>query len=565
MFFDKRVCHPERSAKHVVEGSWPVFLAFFIALLFAACTDYQDVFEDAFGDLEYAEEVDDSSSSTEAPSSDIEEKSSSSKAKSSSSREESSSSKAKSSSSKEESSSSKAKSSSSSEESSSSSSSSSVELDSVATLSMLKVFATDPTDAEASPLLSKDSAGLADSSSFNLAIQAPTAFIKVKPNAKKVAQVKVSAGKEEKFVKPDADGVYSFETPGQFTILDTTSVEIEVKSEDEKTVKKYTLSISSTLAPPTNLKLGKDANRTRINVNFNRSADSRVKGYVVLRSDRGSDSKQGNDLPESIENKKIITNNGIYNGFVSFLADADSSTYVDPVGGGSPYYAYRVYAYAMEGDNMVFSEGTEQRMRSVGRIMVEYKMTDFGSEYLTCSSGLTRADISAKVSLHEGDNKSANKLCSWEMFDYEAGYANEKHSVVYLTKAKTIGILDAEDLMPDTTREYASIIGKNGLYLYFEIIAECRGSAIGRATQGIYWPYEKMAAVLNGDGDLATGKNGRAPKRIEPNKDLHEHVEYLVGKGGIEYDDEDNECDDCGDEPHAGFYFGFKYDWVDDD
>ena len=539
------------------------FFALILAFLFAACTDYQDEYEDAFRNLVYAEETDDSSSSIEESSSDIDEESSSSKAKSSSSSEESSSSKAKSSSSKEESSSSKAKSSSSSEESSSSSSSSSVELDSVATLSMLKVFATDPTDAEASPLLSKDSAGLADSSSFNLAIQTPIAYIKFKTNAKKVAQVKVSAGKDAKIVHSDSNEVYSFKQ--QLTILDTTSVEIEVKSEDGESFKKYTLSISSTLAPPTNLTLGKDANRTRINVNFNRSADSRVKGYVVLRSDRGSDGKQGNDLPDSIENKTKITNNGIYNNFVSFLVDADSSIYVDPVGGGSPYYSYRVYAYTMEGDNMVFSKGTEPRMRSVGRIMVEYKMTDFGSEYLTCSSGLTRADISAKVSLHEGDNKSANKLCSWEMFDYEAGYADEKHSVVYLTKAKTIGILDAEDIMPDTTREYASIIGKNGLYLYFEIIAECRGSAIGRATQGIYWPYEKMAAVLNGDGDLATGKNGRAPKRIEPNKDLHEHVEYLVGKGGIEYDDEDNECDDCGDEPHAGFYFGFKYDWIDDD
>lgn len=544
-----------------------VILSVALFLFFAACTDYQDEYEDAFRNLVYAEETDDSSSSIEESSSDIDEESSSSKAKSSSSSEESSSSKAKSSSSKEESSSSKAKSSSSSEESSSSSSSSSTVGDSVATLSMLKVFATDPSETEASALLSKDSAGLADSNSFSLAIQAPTAFIKVKPSAKKVAQVKVSVGKNSQVVSPDTDGVYSFETPGQFTILDTTSVEIEVKSEDEESVKKYSLSISSTLTPPTNLRLGKDANRTKINVNFDRSTDSRVKGYVVLRSDRGGDRKQGNDLPESIENKKIITNNGIYNGFVSFLADADSGVYVDSVGGGSPYYAYRVYAYAMEGDKMVFSEGTEQSMRSVGRIIVEYKMTDFGSEYKTCSSGITRADISATVSLHEGNNNSANKLCSWEMFDYEAGYINEKRSVVYLTKAKTIGILDAEDIMPDTTREYASNIGKNGLYLYFDINAECLGSGSGRASQGIRWPYNRMAAVLNGDGSLATGKDGKAPKRIDPNKDLKEDVEYLVGKGGIEYDDKDNECDeyDCGDEPHAGFCFGFKYNWIDDD
>ena len=537
------------------------FFALILAFLFAACTDYQDVFEDAFGDLEYAEEVDDSSSSTEASSSDIEEKSSSSKAKSSSSREESSSSKAKSSSSKEESSSSKAKSSSSSEESSSSSSSSSVERDSVATLSMLMVYATDPTDAEASPLLSKDSAGLADSSSFNLAIQAPTAYIKFKTNAKKVAQVKVSAGKDAKIVHSDSNEVYSFKQ--QLTILDTTSVEIEVKSEDGESFNKYTLSISSTLAPPTNLKLGKDANRKKINVLFDRSADTRVDGYVVLRSDRGSDGKQGDDLPDSIENKTKIENGGTYNGFVSFLAEADSGVYVDSVGGGSPYYAYRVYAYTKEGDDMVFSEGTEQSMRSVGRIMVEYKMTDFGSEYLICSSGLNRADISATVSLHEGDNNSANKLSEWYMFDGRAGSLNQKYTVIYLSKEFYPG--EEGDRKPDETKR-TSIIGKNGLYLYFEIIAECHGSGNERATQGIRWPYERIASVLNGDSNLATGKNGDAPKRIALNKDLKEDVEYLVGKGGIEYNDRENECDedDCGDEPHAGFWFGFKSEWIGD-
>lgn len=554
MFFDKRVCHPERSAKHVVEGSRPVFLAFFIALLFAACTDYQDEYEDAFRNLVYAEETDDSSSSIEESSSDIDEESSSSKAKSSSSSEESSSSKAKSSSSKEESSSSKAKSSSSSEESSSSSSSSSVELDSVATLSMLKVFATDPSETEASALLSKDSAGLADSNSFSLAIQAPTAFIKVKPSAKKVAQVKVSAGKEEKLVQPDADGVYSFETPGQFTILDTTSVEIEVKSENEKTVKKYTLSISSTLTPPTNLRLGRNDNHSQINVMFDRAKDTRVNGYVVLRSDWGSDGKQGNDLPESIENKTEITNNGIYNNFVSFLADADSGVYVDSVGGGSPYYAYRVYAYTKEGDNMVFSEGTEQRMRSVGRIIVEYNMNDFGGEYLML--GLKRADISAKVSLHEGNNKSANKLSEWYMFDGDAGSVNHKYIVIYLSEEF---YPNEGDRKPDETKR-TSNIGKNGLYLYFEITADCSGSSDEIAIQGIRWPYDKMAAVLNGEDSFATGRDGKAPVQ-------NKSVEYLVGERGIEYNDDDDECDEdiCGGEPHAGFKFWFKYDWVDDD
>lgn len=546
MFFDKRVCHPERSAKHVVEGSRPVFLAFFIALLFAACTDYQDEYEDAFRNLVYAEETDDSSSSIEESSSDIDEESSSSKAKSSSSSEESSSSKAKSSSSKEESSSSKAKSSSSSEESSSSSSSSSVELDSVATLSMLKVFATDPTDAEASPLLSKDSAGLADSSNFNLAIQAPTVYIKFRTNAKKVAQVKVSAGKDAKIVHPDADEVYSFER--QLSILNTTNVEIEVKSEDEETFKKYTLSISSTLTPPTNLKLARNDERTQIIAMFDRAKDSRVDGYVVLRSDRGSDGKQGEDLPDSIENKTKITKDAnTYKGFKAFLADSTSNTYVDSVGGGSPYYAYRVYAYTMEGDDMVFSEGTEQHVRSVGRIKVEYRMTDFGGEncYIVMFG---RIDIEGIATLYEGYNNKGTELYSWSGYDWHAGDDSYGETIVYLSD-----ILDQEDRIPNSDK-HVSYIGGAGLYLFFEAISD-HGE---KAEHGIRWPYERMAAVLNGEDGFATGMDGKAPVQ---NRD----IEYIFGMERIVYDSNHSRCDGCGDDPHAGFKFWFKYDWVDDD
>ena len=53
---NERVCHPERSAKHVVEGSRPVFLAFFAVLfLLAACTNYQEEFDNAFSGLDYAD------------------------------------------------------------------------------------------------------------------------------------------------------------------------------------------------------------------------------------------------------------------------------------------------------------------------------------------------------------------------------------------------------------------------------------------------------------------------------------------------------------------------------
>ena len=526
-------------------------IACLLFILFSACTDYQDEFEDAFGDLEYAEETDDSSSSSEESSSDADEESSSSKVKSSSSSEGSSSSKVESSSSE------KVDSSSSSEEEISSSSSSEAETD--ATLSMLMVFATDPSEEGASALLSKDSAELADSSSFNVFVQAPTAFIKVKPNAKKVAQVKLSVGKKAQSVQPDEDGVYTFETP-ELTILDTTRVNIEVKSEDAATTETYTLSIPSALTPPANLKLGRNAERNQIIVNFDRANDSRVIGYVILRSNRGNDGKHGKDLPDSIENKTYITDKGAYKDFTSFKIKADTKSYTDSTGGGSPYYTYRVYAYRMEGEDMVFSVGTDSHTRSVGRIKVDYKMTDFGAEYFYVSGG-GRADIIGNATLYEGSNKSGTELHSWEGYDYCAGLASSANTIIYLSSEFDAG----RDVMPDN-QNYWSNIGSAGLYLQFDISTDYSSySNDERASQGIYWPYENMAKVLNGESNLATGRNGDAPERIPSNQELREYTEYLVGQGGIEYHDNDNKCNGCGDEPHAGFWFGFKYDWVDDD
>ena len=80
------------------------------------------------------------------------------------------------------------------------------------------------------------------------------------------------------------------------------------------------------------------------------------------------------------------------------------------------------------------------------------------------------------------------------------------------------------------------------------------------ARNGLRWPYENMAAVLNGTKSLATGKNNEAPVQDDD-------LEYLMGKKGFQYDDGDNECGekDCGDEPHTGYWFTFEYYWADDD
>lgn len=426
-----------------------------------------------------------------------------------------------------------------------------------ATLSMLRVFA-DSLMVDSTALLSNDSAALAKDSSFEVFVQAPIAYFKVKPNANKVAWVKFTAGNNVNYALPNADGVYSFQTPELLTVLDTVRVKIEVCSEDEATTKIYTLSVPSALKDPANLKLGKDAARTQIILNYDRAKDPRVKGYVILRSDKGRNGNTGDDLPDFIANKTSISHRGAYKEkFESIKIEQDTNKFIDSVGGGSPYYAYRVYAYTMEGDDMVFSKGTEQHMRSVGRIRVEYKMTDYGAEYYHIGC---RTDITGKATLYEGSSTSGRNLYSWEGYDHNAGLWDEGSTVVYLSREFDKG----EDRKPDYDY-HSSNIGSAGLYLYFDVTADCGSYTPVRATQSITWPYKQMAAVLNGNASLATGKTDQAPERIPENEELREYTEYLVGQGGIEYNDTDNHCNGCGDEPHAGFWFGFKYNWFDDE
>ncbi len=426
-----------------------------------------------------------------------------------------------------------------------------------ASLSMLQLFASDPSESGAKALLSKDSAALAKANSFSVSVQAPVAYIKVSPNANKVAWVKFTTNKTVQYAQPTVESkknVYSFTTPEQLTVLKPTVVKIEVKSEDEATAKTYTVEISSTLIPPTNLKLGKTPDRKNIIVNYDRSTDSRVLGYAILRG------KKGDSLPERIKDSTKTTTEVYENDILFFkVADSTQDSYVDTVGAGSPYYAYRVYAYYNEGNVTVYSKGTEQKIRSVGRIGIKYSMDDFGAEYLYFTgSPSCRTDITANVSLHEGSSNTAKKLYTWNAFDYDAGYVGKGETVIYFSRAKKDEKMDRDDKWPNT-QTHRDTIGGDGLYLYFDTYASCGGRK-EYARNGLRWPYENMAAVLNGTKSLATGKNNEAPVQDDD-------LEYLMGKKGFQYDDGDNECGekDCGDEPHTGYWFTFEYYWADDD
>ena len=429
-----------------------------------------------------------------------------------------------------------------------------------ATLSVLQVFA-DSLMTDSSALLSVDSANLAKGNGFSVFVHAPYAYIKLVPNAKKVAWVRVTDGETMQYAQSTVDGnkkVFIFRTPGEFSVFHQNKVKIEVKSEDEAMVKTYTLFISSSLIPPTNLRLGKAANRTQIIVNFDHPKDSRVKGYVILRGG------EKDALPENIEKNAKIKNNSNYKGFKSILVDADQNSYVDSVGDGSPYYTYRVYAYSMEGDSVMFSTGTEQHKRSVGRIYVHTQLKDFGGEYYYyyfADGNKKRSQVRATVSLHDGGNLSEPIIRKWEMFDCDAGKSAYENAVVFLSE-----VYDDKCDEIDTTK-WGGAIGRNGLFLYFDILSKSdKGDVYEVSDQikkGIYWKYENMAKVLMAEDGIPVeieGIPGGIGEKDFPKKGV---TKYIVGKGGIGVDTPNDACG-CGDEPHTGYIIWFDYEWMDD-
>ena len=418
-----------------------------------------------------------------------------------------------------------------------------------ASLYMLEVFASDSSKADSSALLSLDSAALDSTDSFDVFVQAAFASIKVVPNANKVAWVRLKSGEAMLYAQPTVEGgknVYTFRTPEKLTILQNTEVTIEVKSEDEATVKTYSLSISSKLIPPTNLMLGRNVSRTQINVNFNRAMDSRVKGYVILRGSENA------NLPDTIENKAIISDSTSYNGFKAFFIEDNENTYADNVGGGSPYYAYRVYAYTTEGNNedKVFSIGTEKKVRSVGRIKMDYRMYDFGGEYYYYASG--RNYIEARVYLYAGNGTGGSQLSSWYGFDWKAGKEGSAETVIFLSTE-----YDKDDVKPDYSLR-STMVGRDGLYLYFDVLSKSDDddtySYSDVVRKGIHWTYDAMREVLVNNGS-GTGENNGAPRKGD--------IKYILGSDGFGIDTPDNNCH-CGSEPHTGFKFSFSYYWVDD-
>ena len=420
-----------------------------------------------------------------------------------------------------------------------------------ASLSMLQVFA-DSLMVDSMALLSLDSAALDSTDSIGVFVQAAFAHIKVVPKANKVTWVRLKSGDAMLYAQPIEEGgknVYSFKTPKPLTVMKNTEVKIEVKSEDEDTVMAYSLSISSKLNAPTNLKLGKSNNREEIHVIFDRPEDSRVKGYVILRTPKKTN--DGNSekvrLPENIENGTKLVNGGTYKDGFKVIVHDDTSAYRDAVGKGSDYYCYRVYAYTAEGDSansvMVFSKGTEEKFRNVGRLHLKISLEDFGGEYHYY--GGHREDIWSNITLYnKGCGNSA--ITSWYGYDYMAGLTNSGNTVIFFSEE-----LDDKDKEPDDDTRNVSI-GKEGICLRIRVQSDITEADF---TKDVSWAYDNMV-TKEGD-DYIYGDGTNAPK-----KGVNR---FLVGKSKVKFNDTDGKCGDiCGGEIHAGYKFNIKYSWDND-
>ena len=357
------------------------------------------------------------------------------------------------------------------------------------------------------------------------------------------------------------------------------------------------LYINSSLKKPLNLSLGRDHDRGSIILTWSPySDDSRILGYVVLRAEGSKKDSvvSHNEILASMNNTvervvpsdpagtwslnftDVVSDSGptmyrsdrqpvdgfVLGGGVSMrkVLNSDVGTFSDDVGGGSPYYSYRVYAYTKEGDYYYFSPASEIKTRAVGRIKFEYQLVGHGTEYLYAWG--FRLDATIRAWFYNGSGTNFPLMHYYDYWFCDAGRVGKGNTVVYEDKSDKRGNGDKNDVSMDQTL-YTAEIGSQGVMLKLSTVYDGGWYESPTSQHQIKWPYAKMASVLNGNSS-PNSKDGDAPKvNWEVNK-------FNWGQSGIEYNtletDDGNGCDeDCGDEPHAGFKFKTRYSWADPD
>ena len=223
--------------------------------------------------------------------------------------------------------------------------------------------------------------------------------------------------------------------------------------------------------------------------------------------------------------------------------------FTDKVGGGSPYYTYRVFAYAWDGKQYVFSEGSDAKTRAVGRVKMKIQNVGHGTEYQYVT-GEARVDHELR-----GLFKNGNRELHEYKYYFCRGGTIDKGNTIYYENKSDSKISKDDNAVEMDRYKYTFDIGKDGLTLFLKI----RGQGVGSNSQTVEWPYEKIAQSLNNAPGVATSKNGDAPKNdwIES--------KFNFGSKGVSYAGSDACSGTCGHEPRGGLKFKFKYVWADED
>jgi hypothetical protein len=367
---------------------------------------------------------------------------------------------------------------------------------------------------------------------------------------------------------------------------ETAEVQVVVTAENGKKTT-YHLNIPSSLNTPRNMILGRNAERNSIIVNYiPDSLDTRIAGFIVVRAEYDKIDDDANVLGKTFaiaassiarifgktsknDEPKVQPNNKILESYVKkpttvqpkvgdnwgngmtvvALNGRTDKFFTDKVGGGSPYYTYRVFAYAWDGKQYVFSEGSEAKTRAVGRVKMKIQNVGHGTEYQYVA-GEARVDHELR-----GLFKNGNRELHEYKYYFCRGGTIDKGNTIYYENKSDSKISKDDNAVEMDRYKYTFDIGKDGLTLFLKI----RGQGVGSNSQTVEWPYEKIAQSLNNVPGIATSKNGDAPKNdwIES--------KFNFGSKGVSYSGSDACSGTCGSEPRGGLKFKFKYVWADED
>lgn len=334
------------------------------------------------------------------------------------------------------------------------------------------------------------------------------------------------------------------------------TVVVKVTSQDGNSSTENNIIINGELGSLYGSTLSRSADRKKIIVKFNPLKDDRIIGYVIMRGigdkNHYNSFLRNTDQLEPTSNKYVVDeevsdNVKVVN--VIEVKDGDNDyVFEDNVGGGSPYYTYKVYAYAKQGDKYIYAPSMRSNMLSVGRIKVTYQVVSVGTEYLWSYPMAGRFDMRVQAIIKNGNNQ----VHHYNYWFQNAGSSNWGNTVIWETMADDASRDKNSDDQPVDQHKYEVEIGSEGLRIDFYNDADVR-TARENTSASVEWPYSAFVTSLTSGG--ATGQSGNAPKLGL------ETMTFTWGKAmNIGYDES---CSACGDEPHAGYKMKFDYEFID--